>query len=197
MLDIKPAAAAPYPAAIKFEPLPRLRLAEPFERLRDVSDQLLAKTGARPKVFLANLGAVSDFNQRASFAKNFFEAGGIEAVTNEGFSSLAKMIAAYKSSGAKLACLCSSDDGYAKEATEAAKALSAAGAKHIYLAGRPRELEAALKAAGVGTFIFAGCDAVSVLTQAYEIHSVGHYGDVDLHRRRLVHRRDQRVADER
>ena len=40
----------------------------------------LAKTGARPKVFLANLGKLSDFTARATFAKNFYEAGGIEAL---------------------------------------------------------------------------------------------------------------------
>ena len=63
-----------------FEPLPSMRLAEPFEALRDASDRFLAKTGARPKVFLANLGTPSDFTARATFAKNFYEAGGIEAV---------------------------------------------------------------------------------------------------------------------
>ncbi len=49
----------------------------------------LAKTGARPKVFLANLGTPSDFTARATFAKNFFEAGGIEAVSNDGFKDQA------------------------------------------------------------------------------------------------------------
>ena len=39
----------------------------------------LPKTGTRPKVFLANLGKSRDFTARATFAKNFFEAGGIEA----------------------------------------------------------------------------------------------------------------------
>ena len=41
---------------------------------------MLAKTGARPKIFLANLGTLAEFTARATFAKNFFEAGGIEAV---------------------------------------------------------------------------------------------------------------------
>ena len=168
VLDIKPTVAALSPVTITFAPLTRIRLAEPFEALRDASDRVLAANGARPKVFFANLGALADFNARASFAKNFFEAGGIEAPSNEGFSSQAKMIAAFKTSGARLACLCSSDDVYAKEAAEAAKGLAAAGAKHIYLAGRPRDHEAALKAAGVATFIFAGCDAVSILTRAYD-----------------------------
>ena len=67
-------------AAATVEPLPRIRLAEPFEALRDESDAMLKKTGARPKVFLANLGKLSDFTARATFAKNFYEAGGIEAV---------------------------------------------------------------------------------------------------------------------
>src|SRR4029077_18321884 len=40
--------------------LPRIRLAEPFEDLRDASDRVLAATGSRPKVFLANLGKLSD-----------------------------------------------------------------------------------------------------------------------------------------
>ena len=45
------------------------------------------KTGARPKVFLANLGTPADFTPRASFAKSFFETGGIEAVSNDGFKA--------------------------------------------------------------------------------------------------------------
>ncbi len=173
VLDIKPTVSAPVPVAITFAPLPRMRLAEPFEALRDASDRMLAASGARPKVFLANLGALADFNARASFAKNFFEAGGIEAVTKEGFSSPAEMVAAFKISGAKLACLCSSDEVYAREAAEAANALAAAGARHIYLAGQPREQEAALKAAGIGMFIFSGCDALATLHAAHDILDTG------------------------
>ena len=47
---------------------------------------MLGATGARPKIFLANLGKLADFTARATFAKNFFEAGGIEAMTNDGFA---------------------------------------------------------------------------------------------------------------
>ena len=49
----------------------------------------------------------------------------------------------------------------------AAKALHAAGAKHIYLAGRPGEQEAALRDAAVSDFIFAGGDALATLQEAY------------------------------
>jgi methylmalonyl-CoA mutase len=169
VLDVKPVAApAPSPSAITFPPLPRIRLAEPFEQLRDASDTHLAKTRARPKIFLASLGALAEFTARATFAKNFFEAGGIEAITSDGFGSRAEMVAAFKASGAGLACLCSSDRVYEKEAVDAAKAFKAAGARHIYLAGRPKEQDA-LKAAGVGTFIFAGCNALATLQAAHDI----------------------------
>jgi methylmalonyl-CoA mutase len=149
--------------------LSRLRLAEPFEALRDISDRALEKTGARPKIFLANLGRLADFTARATYARNFFEAGGIEAVTNDGFAGREEMLAAFKASGARLACLCASNARYAVDAAEAATTLRAAGATHIYLAGRPGELEAALRAAGVDTFIYVGCDVVATLTAAHAI----------------------------
>ncbi len=50
--------------------------------------------------------------------------------------------------GAAIVCLCSSDKVYEKEAIAAVEALKAAGARHIYFAGRPGEREAALRAAG-------------------------------------------------
>ena len=155
------------PVAVSAERLPRIRLAEPFESLRDRSDAILAKTGARPKVFLANLGKPSEFTTRATFAKSFFEAGGIEALTNDGFAGLDEMIAAFKASGAAIACLCSSDEVYAREAATATKALEAM-AKHLYLVGRPSDQDA-LKAAGIGTFIYAGGDMVAALQAAYQI----------------------------
>lgn len=160
VLDV-PRAATPATAPA-FTGLPAARLSEPFEKLRDASDARLAKTGARPKVFLANLGKPSDFTARTTFAKNFYEAGGIEAVGNDGFKDQGEMIAAFKASGAKLACLCSSDEVYGREAVDAAKALAAAGAT-VHLAGRPGENEAAWRAAGIDTYIYAGGDVLATL----------------------------------
>ncbi len=132
---------------------------------------MLAKTGTRPKVFLANLGRLSDFTTRATFANSFYGAGGIEAITNDGFNDQGGMIAAFKASGARLACLCASDKIYANEAATAAKALGAAGAV-VHLAGRPGENEANWKQAGVQAFIYAGCDAVATLKAAHDILGV-------------------------
>jgi methylmalonyl-CoA mutase len=155
-----------------FAALQPIRLAAPFEALRDQSDQILDATGARPKIFLANLGTAADFTARASFARSFFETGGIEAIDftpdaalSDSFATLA---AAFKASGAPMACLCSSDKLYADQAPAAATSLQAAGAEPIYLAGRPGEQEAKLRKAGVRDFIFAGVDAPALLGEAYQ-----------------------------
>jgi methylmalonyl-CoA mutase len=167
VVDAAPVPVPAAPAKLRIEPLPRIRLAAPFERLRDASDEILAAAGSRPKIFLANLGTLADFTARASFAKNFFEAGGIEAMTNEGFAGAEAMVAAFHQSGATLACLCSSDKGYGNAAVDAARALATAGAQHIYVAGRPRDLETALKEVGVKDFVYTGCDALAVLRGVY------------------------------
>ena len=143
------------------------RLSEPFEALRRRSDAHLAKTGARPRVFLATLGPVAAFTARANFAKNFFEAGGVEAVFGPVTDDSSEIVAAFRASGAKLACLCSSDAIYCDAAKPAALALRGAGAT-LYLAGRPGDLEDELRGAGVERFIFVGCDMLALLQRALE-----------------------------
>jgi methylmalonyl-CoA mutase len=169
VLDATSIALAPYgEPKITFDALVPMRLAAPFEQLRDRSDDILKKTGARPKVFLASLGTPADFTARATFAKGFFETGGIEAIDTEGFSDPAALATAFKTSGTALACLCSSDKVYAEHAAAAAKALQAAGARHIYLAGRPGDQEVLFRTAGVNDFVFAGGDALAALQDAYK-----------------------------
>ncbi len=170
VLDTKPAQLPSYgEAKITFDALTPIRLAAPFEALRDASDAILKTSGSRPKVFLANLGTPADFTARATFAKSFFETGGIEAVETDGFSDPEKLAATFKEASASIACLCSSDKTYAGQAVVAAQALRAAGAKHIYLAGRPGDLEADLRNAGVSEFIFAGADALAILNAAHRL----------------------------
>jgi methylmalonyl-CoA mutase len=178
-LHEKPAAvldAAPYAlvpcgdAKIAFDALTPMRLAAPFEKLRDRSDDWRQTTGARPKVFLATLGTAADFTARATFARSFFETGGIEAIDPPAplpAGDPVAIAAAFEASGAQLVCLCSSDEVYADHASAAAQALHAEGARHIYLAGTPGGLQTALRSAGVQDFIFAGVDALAVLNDAW------------------------------
>lgn len=161
--------ARPKPAAERAEgALPSMRLAEPFEALRDASDAHLEKHGRRPAVFLANLGPIAVHNTRSTFAANAFAAGGIEALGNDGFEDAAALARAFKESGAALACICSSDKLYESEAAPAARALREAGAGLVYLAGRPSTLVDDLKEAGVHDFVFAGCDLLALLREAQE-----------------------------
>jgi methylmalonyl-CoA mutase len=165
VLDVKPrkksVEAMSGAPAITTPALPRLRLGEPFEHLRDKSDQILAATGARPKVFLATIGAPAEFMARANFAKNFFEAGGIEAVSGAA--------AEYQAARTAIACLCAPGKFAAAELAATAAALKKAGARLIYYAGRPGSQEPLLREAGAQAFIAEGCDALATLNAAYDI----------------------------
>jgi methylmalonyl-CoA mutase len=128
---------------------------------------MLTETGARPKIFLACLGPQADFTARASFATNVFESGGIEAVSQA--VEPATLGDAFKRAGTPLACLCAADRAYQEAATHAITALKAAGAQHIYLAGRPGPREAEWRTAGLQSFIYEGCDLLATLQAAYDI----------------------------
>lgn len=131
--------------------LPRHRYAEAFEALRDRSDA----HPTRPRVFLATLGPVAAHTARASFAANLFQAGGIEAV-NPGAPD--DVVAEFRSSGTKIACLCGSNSSYAEKAAEIATALKEAGATTVLLAGKPGDYR------DVTGYLYAGCDALEVLS---------------------------------
>jgi methylmalonyl-CoA mutase len=143
------------------------RLAEPFERLRDCSDAYLRSTGARPKVYLAALGPEARHRRRVQFVREWLEVGGFEAVYEGETPTAEAALARVKESGARLACLCGSDDAYTEQAEAFAKTFKASGATGVVLAGRPGEFERAWRAAGVEEFIVAGGDAVATLQSLY------------------------------
>lgn len=158
---------APHPAApvvsvkVEVTPLAPRRVAEPFEALRDAADA----AGHKPEVFLASLGAIADHTTRTTWIKNYLAAGGIGSLISDGYTSADEAAAAFKASGAKAACICSSDTLYAEHAVATANALKAAGASPVLMAGKPGELEASLRAAGVDGFLATGNDAVAVLQE--------------------------------
>jgi methylmalonyl-CoA mutase len=141
--------------------LPRVRRDEAYEALRARSDAHLAATGARPKVFLAALGPAAAHTARAGFAANLFQAGGIETVHEPATVDAATAADAFRASGAPVAVLCSSDALYAEQAEAVAKALKAAGAGQVFLAGRGEYDD-------VDAYVHAGCDAVAVLSSTLD-----------------------------
>lgn len=158
--------------ATTIEALPAVRDGSQFEALRDASDRALAQNGARPSIFLANLGPIATHTARATYAKNFFEAGGVQAVGDVGFDDAAAVAAAFTASGLTSAVICSSDAVYAERAADTAAALKAAGAKRVYLAGHPGEARADYEAAGVDEFVYVGANVLDVLTRLLTLEGV-------------------------
>ncbi|MFE5921305.1 methylmalonyl-CoA mutase family protein [Streptomyces sp. NPDC056468] len=142
-----PVERAPAPAP-RSGGLPRVRRDEAYEALRARSDAHLVATGARPRIFLAALGPAAAHTARLTFASNLFQAGGVEPVTEGTFEE----------SGATEVCLCSSDALYEEQAATVAAEFRSAGATHVFLAGRPGQYT------DVDSYVFAGCDAVAVLS---------------------------------
>ena len=166
------AVLSPCPVLHQAGPLPVTRVSEGFEALRDASDRTLAKSGKRPAIFLANIGPVAAFTARNQFAKNLFEAGGIQTFGDSPHIDQDALTKAFQASSCSLACLCSSDALYAEQGVATTQALKSAGATHIYLAGRPGELESSLKQAGIDGFISAGMDVLEFLQNLHRIAGV-------------------------
>ncbi|XVS63746.1 methylmalonyl-CoA mutase family protein [Actinosynnema sp. CA-299493] len=137
--------------------LPRVRYAQDFEALRDAADA----SPERPKVFLATLGPVAAHTARATFAANLFQAGGIETPNAGPTKAVEDVVVKFRESGARIACLCGSDAGYAELAAPVARALREAGAERILLAGKHADAE-------VDEHVFTGCPALDVLERTFE-----------------------------
>ncbi|HTQ40038.1 MAG TPA: methylmalonyl-CoA mutase family protein [Pirellulales bacterium] len=153
-------------------PLQPRYFAEPFEALRAASDAWQATHGKRPTVFLANMGPVAHHTARATYAKNFFEAGGFNVVSNNGFSDADAVAEAFRTSGATIAVICSSDKLYPELVPQLAGKLKAAGARTVVLAGNPGANEQAWRTAGVDRFIFIKCDVLATLREMLQAEGV-------------------------
>jgi len=164
------------PAVEKVTPLPLRRMAQVFETLRFKSDDLFSQNGMRPKIAVLNLGVAAGFTARAAYSKNFFEAGGIEAATSTGSTSVEDAVAAYRGSGAKIAVMCGADQQYIEMGVTIARTVKQAGCIRLYVAGKPENIED-LEAAGVDEIIYMGCDVVASLKRAYE--ALGYPNDRD------------------
>lgn len=144
--------------------LPRHRYAEGFEALRDASDAYLAEHGKRPHVFLVPLGTVAQHTARVQFATNLFQAGGIDVVNiGPGGDYACEFVDA----GSGVACICGTDTAYADEAASWAETLHKIGAKAVFLAGKPNDAYG-----DITRYVFAGCDALDVLTSLHALLGV-------------------------
>lgn len=132
------------------------RASQGFEQLREASAAYAAKTGSRPKVFLAKMGPVLQHKARADFSAGFFAVAGFEPIGKLSFETPEAAAQAAAASGASLAVLCSTDDTYTTLVPAFGQALKAAKPGMTFvLAGLPADKAVVeqFKAAGVDEFI--------------------------------------------
>jgi methylmalonyl-CoA mutase len=156
------------------------RAAEPFEALRAASDRATSRVRSRPPIFLANLGVLSEYNLRASAARNVFAAGGIEALDEGGFTDFEELMRAFQRSPAPIACICASDRTLT-EMPGAAAALKSAGAVAVYLAAEPATLallEEADKRA-IDRILYDGCNMLKLLSELHHMMRVKELGEAE------------------
>jgi len=145
-MEKAPDVAAPAPLA---SPLPQVRLAEPFEKIRLRTVAHAQATGKAPRVLLLKRGDAKMKSARATFCLNFFGCAGFQLLESEELQE------------ADLVVLCSSDPEYLALAQDVCKQVKVP----VLVAGNPKEQIEALQAVGVQGFVHIQSDAVQTLTQ--------------------------------
>jgi len=140
-----------FPEAQSGSPLPEVRLAEPFEKIRRRTTEHAQTTGRYPRILLLTRGNVKMKTARANFCLNFFGCAGFDIVESE----------EYEGTDADLIVLCSSDPEYPAFAREVCPRVTVP----VLVAGNPKDEIAELQAAGVEGFVHILSDAVQTLTE--------------------------------
>ncbi|EIJ78794.1 methylmalonyl-CoA mutase, small subunit [Bacillus methanolicus PB1] len=100
------------------EPIPQIRLSEPFEKLRRRSEQLADQLGRKPAIGLICLGALKQHKARADFITGFIAPGGIEGKQSGEINSTEQAFSFIKETGFEHYCLCGSNEQYAETGME-------------------------------------------------------------------------------
>jgi methylmalonyl-CoA mutase len=154
--------------------LERLRLAAPWEHLRDATEAWAAEQqGRRPQIYACKLGPLAAHQARVDFAANCFGAAGMQLVGGEGFEldpegtdALAEAVTAgMRESGCTLAIICGRDEDYTRLVAPLIVALRAGGAARVWVAGRPPDDGQAwgLDPELPPRFVFRGADVLAEL----------------------------------
>jgi methylmalonyl-CoA mutase len=146
------------------DPVKIQRGAEAFERLRRRSEAFAERTGARPKVFLANMGPIPQHKARADFCRGFLEVGAFEVIGNDGFETTEQAVEAAVVSGAAAVVICSTDKTYPDLVPPLTKGIKDAKPEAtVLVAGYPSDHIDAFKQAGVHDFIHVRANCYELL----------------------------------
>lgn len=141
-------------SGLDVQPLLPVRLAAPFERLRDAAE------GSDTKAVLVQLADARDVRPQVDFASGVLAAGGIGSVAGDEATARA----------ASVAVLCGSAEHLEQTGADAARRLREAGVGMIVVAGRPTQ---ALQQAGVDAFVHRGVDLIGFLEEIHRHLGIG------------------------
>jgi methylmalonyl-CoA mutase len=149
--DLTEKAPETQPPAALGGPLQQVRVAEPFEKIRQRTNEHARANGRYPKVLLLKRGDVKMRGARANFCLNFFGCANFDIAESED----------YAGTDADLIILCSSDPEYLPLAQEVCPKVKAP----VLVAGNPKDQIPELKAAGVQGFVHVLSDMLETLTE--------------------------------
>jgi len=152
------------------ELLPSVRDAAQFEALRARAVRIAAERGAEPSILLACVGPLSAHVNIALWAKSFFEAGGVAALSSGVQPDADAHAALLAGHGLSVAAVCPGTDVPADAQRELVVALRGAGARIVYLAGGTPE---AAEAAGADAGVKDGVDMIEVLGELLDRFEAG------------------------
>ena len=141
-----------------------MRIAEPFEELRNASLAYKDKNGHLPKVFLLPMGPLAQNKARTDFSKSFFEIGGFDVIYKQRFHTVESAIDMALKSDAKIVVICSTDETYpdlVPAITQGIKEIK--NDVMIILAGYPKHHVLQFEENGIDEFIFLGADVYQIL----------------------------------
>lgn len=142
------------------ELLPFARDAAQFEALRARAVRIAAERGGEPTILLACMGPLSAHVNVALWAKSFFEAGGVTALSSGVQPDAAAQAALLAEHRLVVATLCPGPDASPEDQRALTESLRRAGARLIYLARADQE---AAEAIGADAGVRDGVDMIQVL----------------------------------
>ena len=147
-------------------PLEPVRLAEPFEHLRQKS-AAFRRNGGKPAIGLIGIGPLKAHKARADFVSSFAAAGGLESVHSSDCAAPQAAAEFVRESGLDVFCLCGTDADYGQLGLEILKQLKKEYPdKAVYTAGKQNGLtEKAFLEAGTAGFIHIKTDAAAMLDE--------------------------------
>lgn len=151
---------------INIRKMNNVRLSEPFEKLRKISDEIKSKSSSKPKIGMICLGELKYYKPRLDFMRGFAAAGGIEAVDSGSITSLESAKQFVLRQDTKYFCLCGSNDQYESFGHEILSTLHREFPdRTFYLAGLPeKDLHAKWASEGIKQFIHIKSNCYEILS---------------------------------